>query len=528
MVAQLISLRWALFTNGFKRSPWQLVGAIIGALYALGVIVMAGVGLAFLGANSPQLAGSIAVLASAAVVLGWAIIPVFFTGMDGSMDPQRFALFPIPSRTLALGLLLAGFIGVPGLATLLFLMLTSLAYLSAPVALVLSVLGAIVGAFFAQLVARLGISLAGTMATRRGVREVASVLLFIPVFFVGPAIAQVGRNGEAVGSILPAVADWVRYTPFGAFGGLAYSLQRGDYLALGLGLMVGVASLVLAGWGYTHFLRRAIVTPPRIKSAAAVKGLGWVGRFPATPWGAVAGRATTYWLKDPRYAASLAIVPMLVILYVFVIPSLNSDSADGGFSFALVLGPLIGAVLGFSISADISYDSTAFSSHVLAGVSGAADRLGRVVALMVIGIPLTLLAILVPLGVSGDWNQLPGGLGAGLGALLTSAGLASVASARWTYSVPLPCDSPFKTPPGTGMRMALTQSALFLAILVFCAPTLGFYVASLVTGDPLWSWVTLAVGLVLGIVLAALGVRIGGRWMERRMPELMQAVMVNR
>lgn len=528
MVAQLISLRWALFANGFKRSPWQLVGVIIGGLYALGMLVMAGVGLAFLGANSPQVAGSIAVVASALVILGWAIIPVFFTGMDGSMDPQRFALLPMPSRTLAVGLLLAGFIGVPGLATLLFLMLTSLAYLSAPLALVLSLLGGVAGAFLAQLVARLGVSIAGTMATRRGVREVASVLLFIPIFFVGPAIGGVARNAEAAGELLSSVAEWARFTPFGAFAGLAYSLGRGEYLALLLGLLVGLASVALAAWGYVRFLRLAIVSPPRIKSAAAVKGLGWIGRFPATPWGAVAGRAMTYWLKDPRYAASLAIVPLLVILYVFVIPSMNSDSGGESVNFALVLGPLIGALLGFSISADISYDSTAFSSHVLAGVSGASDRLGRVVALMVFGVPLTLVAVFTPVAVSGDWEQLPSGLGAGLGALLTSAGLASVSSARWTYSVPLPGESPFKTPPGTGMRMALTQSALFLAILVFCAPTLGFYIAALVTGDPLWSWVTLVVGLVLGAVLVIVGIRVGGRWMERRMPELMQAVMVNR
>lgn len=528
MVAQLISLRWALFTNGFKRNPWQLVGVIIGALYAVGMLVLVGVGLAFLGSSSPQVAGATAVLGSTLVVLGWAIIPVFFTGMDGSMEPQRFALFPIPSRTLALGLLVAGFIGVPGLATLLFLMLTSLAYLSAPLALLLSLVGAVVGAFLAQLLARLGVSIVGSMATRRGVREVASVLLFIPIFFAGPALANLGRNAEAVGQLIPQLVDWARFTPFGAFGGLAYSLSQGDYVALVLGLLVGLGSLFLAGWGYTHFLRRAIVTPPRIKSAAAVKGLGWIGRFPATPTGAVAGRAMTYWLKDPRYAASLAIVPMMVILYVFAIPSMSGGPGEGGFNMALVLGPLIGAMMGFSISADISYDSTAFATHVLTGVSGAADRMGRLLALMVMGVPLTLAAILVPLAVSGDWVQLPSGLGAGLGALLTSAGLASVASARWTYSVPLPGESPFKTPPGTGLRMALTQMALFGGILVFCAPTLALYIAALVTGDPMWSWITLVVGLVLGGVLAILGARIGGLWVDRRMPELMQAVMVNR
>lgn len=524
MVAQLISLRWSLFISGFKRNPWQLVGAIVGALYALGMVVLVAVGLAFLGRGMPDVAGAVALIASALVVLGWAVIPVFFTGMDGSMDPQRFALFPIPSRTLAIGLLLAGFIGVPGLVTLLFLLLSSLAYLSAPLALVLSLVGAVGSALLAQVLARLGVSVAGTFATRRGVREVASVLLFIPIFFLGPLVGSVAQNAVDVVATLPVIADWIRFTPFGAFAGLAYSVRSGEGLAALLCLVIGLLSLMLVGWGYERFLRRAIVTPPRVKSAAAVKGLGWIGRFPDTPWGAVAGRSLTYWFKDPRYAASLAMVPMMVILYVFVLP----NTSGGGGGMALILGPLIGAVLGFSISADVSYDSTAFATHVLAGVRGSADRLGRVVALMCIGLPLTLIAVIVPVAVQGSWELLPAGLGAGLGTLLTGAGLASVASARWTYAVPLPGESPFKTPPGTGMRMALTQGALFFAIIVVCSPTLAFYITAIVTGDPLWSWLTLGVGLVLGAVVLALGVRLGGRWLQRRMPELMQAVAINR
>jgi ABC-2 type transport system permease protein len=34
MVAHLLSLKWRLLLNGFRRSPGQLVGIAIGGLYA--------------------------------------------------------------------------------------------------------------------------------------------------------------------------------------------------------------------------------------------------------------------------------------------------------------------------------------------------------------------------------------------------------------------------------------------------------------------------------------------------------------
>ncbi|WP_394159419.1 transporter [Galactobacter valiniphilus] len=524
MVAQLISLRWALFANGLKRNVWQLVGVIVGALYVVGLLVLAGVGLAALGTHDLELASIVAVLACALMTLGWLVIPVFFTGMDGSMDPQRFALFPIKPGTLAAGLLLAGFIGVPGVATLLFFWLTSLAYLHEPLALALSLVCALGSALVAQLLARTGTAIATTFAARRGVREVASILLFLPIFFLGPAIASLAENAEAVGRALPGVAGWIRFTPFGAFAGVPASVAQHDVAgALGC-LAVGLVTLVVLWWVYSRMLKRAIVTPPRVKAAAGIKGLGWFSRFPATPWGAVAARSLTYWIKDPRYAASLAIVPMLVILYAFIIPNITSEIPQ----FALILGPLVGMLLGFSISADISYDSTAFALHVLTGVRGVADRLGRVVALLCIGLPLTLIASVVPPIASGSWALLPASLGAGLGTLFVSGGLASVASARWTYAVPLPGESPFKTPQGAGARMALTQSALMVAVAVVAAPAIGLFIATLITGSALLGWLTLVVGLLWGAGVLVLGVRIGGRWMEAREPELMQAVMLNR
>jgi ABC-2 type transport system permease protein len=236
----------------------------------------------------------------------------------------------------------------------------------------------------------------------------------------------------------------------------------------------------------------------------------------------VAARALTYWLKDPRYAASIVVVPLMPVLIWFA--STNS----GNPQLMLVLGPLLGILMAFAISADVSYDSTAFSLHVLTGVRGVDDRAGRVLACAVFALPVTLLAAILPPVFLGRTDLLPAILGISLCGLLAGLGVASVASARFTYAVPLPGESPFKTPPGAGARMAVVQLATFTIMSVLLLPALGLLVAQVLTHRALFGWLALAVGVVEGAVLLVAGIRLGGRWLDARAPELMQAVAANR
>ena len=103
MVAHLVSLKLALLRNSLKRSPWQLVGLIIGGLYGLGVLATTLVGLAALGAGEAELVGTVLTLAGAALVLGWLVIPVVAAGLDMTLDPARFTTYAIPMKINAHG-----------------------------------------------------------------------------------------------------------------------------------------------------------------------------------------------------------------------------------------------------------------------------------------------------------------------------------------------------------------------------------------------------------------------------------------
>ncbi len=69
MVAHLLSLKWRLLLNGFKRSPWQLVGMALGLLYALGVLSLLIGGLIALRWADAEIAHTVVVLGGAATVL---------------------------------------------------------------------------------------------------------------------------------------------------------------------------------------------------------------------------------------------------------------------------------------------------------------------------------------------------------------------------------------------------------------------------------------------------------------------------
>ena len=86
MVAHLLSLKWRLLLNGFRRSPWQIVGMAVGALYAAGVALSCAAGLVALRWADPQTAQTAVVLGGAVVMTGWMLVPLVASAADLTLD----------------------------------------------------------------------------------------------------------------------------------------------------------------------------------------------------------------------------------------------------------------------------------------------------------------------------------------------------------------------------------------------------------------------------------------------------------
>ena len=182
--------------------------------------------------------------------------------------------------------------------------------------------------------------------------------------------------------------------------------------------------------------------------------------------------------------------------------------------------------LGWSLHNDVAYDNTAVWLHVASNTSGAADRLGRVVPVLVLGALLIGVGAPISAMFYPDPSVLASLIGVSACILLAGLGLSSLLSARFPYPSVRPGDSPFSQPQSTGGAAALIQAVAFMATVALTLPALGFGLFGLTDGGdlPLYSLLS---GLGVGAATLALGVWFGGRIFDRRGPELLAFTMRN-
>ena len=515
MVAHLLRLRWRVMLNGFTRSTWQLVAAIIGALYGLGILAFVVAGLVALSFAPEGVAWTTAVLGGSVLVLGWVIVPLVLRGIDQTLSIEKLRSFPIPAGRLLVALLICGVLGIPGIVTALAGVATALSWLRDPIALIAAPFCAVVGVLTCVAASRTVESLTSSLGSKRRYRELMGVLVFIPVILAGPILIAAGQGLATFSADLPTIARTLSFTPLGAAWSIPGDLAAGRGLEALAKAGIALATLALLLLLWRRGLASALLAPPVADTGSSAKGLGPFRWFPATPTGAVAARAAVYWLRDPRYGGSLITVPLIPVMAVVLAITTDSDW------MLYAIGPAIAALLMITLTAEISYDGTAFAAHLSTGVSGRADRAGRVLTLSLFSVPLVVLATVVPLIVLDRLDLVPVLLGLGIGIMLTGYGVSSVASTRFLLPVPAAGESPFKSPQGATLTTALITYLVWIIAFALAIPEIVLAIIALVTGDMLFGWLTLAVGVVLGTVLLFVGIDRGGRSLDARGPELL-------
>lgn len=512
MVAHLVRLKLTLLRNGLRRSAWQVVGLLLAAVYGVVVMLLAvagSIGLAFV---DPGTRGDVLVVAGSLVVLGWWVVPLVAFGVDATLDPRRFVTFGVPRRDLLAGLTVAGLIGIPGAVTTVGALATPAAWWREPLAALAALVGAVLAVLVCTVGARATTTALAPVVGRRRVREVVAALAVLPFLFLGPIMRGLTVSASGVDGLGP-VADVLSWTPVGAAWALAPAVVAGDVLGLlaRLAIVLVTLGVALAVWSWA--LDRTLSEPVSAGGESRARGLGWFGVLPATPTGAVAARAATYWLRDPRYAMAVAVVPALPVLLALSGPQSGP---------VLIAGPAAAFTVGWSISADVAYDGTAFWTHLASPLRGLADRWGRVLVAGTIGLVLSLLIVVGTVAFSGRWDALPALAGATVGLLLTGLGGACVVSAAVVYPVQQPGENPFGTKQGTSVAAFTSQMAGFAAVGALAAPVAVLALLAVVQESAVLGWVALGVGPVMGAAVLVGGVRLGGSMLERRGPDLLQ------
>ncbi len=517
MVAHLLRLRLSLFANNFKRSPWQVVGLSIGLLYGVIMAALLLGGLVALRFAPLDLARPVVVLGGALVLIGALVVPLLM-GHDDDLDPRRFALFGIPIDRLVRGLFVAGLVAIPSVVLALAGIAQIVTWSREPASLLLSIPVAVLVPLAWVLGARLTTSVASLFLSTRRAREWTGIIALLLVLAISPVFVLLGQvdwseDGADVVELLASIAGW---TPFGAVWSAPADAAVGLIGPALLKLLIGIAYVAALWFGWRAMVARMLSAPDHESVAKEYSGLGWFDRLPGTPTGVIAARSFVYWLRDPRYRASLLVLPVVPI--VMIVPLAVSGVPMEVLT--LIPVPMIALFLGWNLHDDVAFDSTAFWLHVASNVKGRADRLGRIVPALAIGVPVVLLGSVVSAWLHGDWAVLGSILGVSLFTLLWGLGLSSVMSAAFPYPVVRPGDNPFTQPQSGGGLTALLQSLTFLGTLIAALPVIALAALGLFV-DPAWHLAALIAGAGLGVAAVLGGIAWGARIFERRAPELL-------
>ena len=525
-----VGLKLRIMGHRLRGRARLVVGFVVGAVAGLGLAATGLILFLVSGAISRDAGFALAALVGAGLTVGWLLLPLLFFGIDDTLDPARFALFPLRRRTLTIGLLAGSLVGIPGAATA-----TAMIGLAVAGGLRAGPVGAIVGtagAVLALLVCvtasgALTSAFAGLLRTRR-VRDLAAVLLALLAASIGPMNLLLSSTLRHA-SLAPVLrlARALAWTPLSAAFVAPYDVKDGrPLLALArLAIAAGTALILLWWWGRT--MESSMVGASAGPRVRATRGGAVATLIPAIlrplhqgRFTAIVAQELRYWSRDARRRAGLisitvggAVVPIVLRL----LPA-RYEGHNGGapLPLAVLFSSLTAAAL---LSNQFGFDGSAYSAHVLAVVPGRTDLRARAAAISIVMLPVVV-AIVVAVGLlSDDAGALAAALGVVAAAYGSSTGSASVLSVLAPFPVP-DTNNVFASGGGTGAAKGLLTLVGMLGSAVFASPVL---LLALLLPSTL-SWIALPVGVAWGLGAVLVATYIVGDVLDRRGPELLAEV----
>ena len=460
--------------------------------------------------SSIEVATVVTVLAGSAVTLGFALAPLVL-GVEDPLDPRRFAVFGVAwaahgshdhpgepdqcsdRRIDAVGICLVMMWTAHGVAMGVAVLSVVIGILDLPAA------GPCLDGRLRSRPART--SWAGT----DGVFLIGILVVVIPVAVFLASL----RWGDRVPTALAELAGVLAHTPLGA----AWALPAPG--VTGWAPVVAVLTLLGLGALWAVLVRTILTSTERPIPARDRRGLGWFTVMPGTPGGAIAARSLIYWFRDPRYIVNFIVVPIASV--VIVLPLLFVGVPVS--TVALIPVPLMALFFGWLAHNDLAYDSTALWMHISSAVRGSADRVGRLVPVIFIAVPLLAISIPVATWLHGRWSLQPALIGVCASLFLCGLGLSSISSVVAPYAASRPGDGAFEQPQRSGGGMA--QAMVLFGALVLSAPALWWGWQAL-SGDREAVWTALWGGIGIGLGVLIVGLVIGGFVFQRSGGRLME------
>lgn len=435
MARVLLRLRLRLLGNTLQLGAQQALGFVLGSLFGGFFALLTA---AVFTASSRDAGWTDVVITGLAVLwVGWLVLPAVSFNADTTLDPRRFAVFPLTTRQLVPGLLVAALVGIGPVVSLIAVSgivigASELGGVVAGLVAGVAVVGAVVSCV-AWSRAMLAVA-SDLLASRRG-RELAASIAFLAMMVIvfGPQLLTGITFRPDLGGLsdIAALAVW---TPAGLAGGAIAAALDGHlgvaalYLGgvvLGIGIAVTIWAVALA--------RTQRVSPHHATSSRRDAGslfprpLAFLPRNRIT---AVAVRFLRTLLRDTRVRMQvLSLTWIIVPLFVVSAGAIPGPDAPLYASYLVI-------PFGLLVANQYGLDGPALWQHELAGEGSAQDLLGRGLAVSLLGLPLAAIASIALAATFDAWATVPLALLLSAAVLLVLLGVSNVAAALVPYPIP--------------------------------------------------------------------------------------------
>lgn len=518
MAAHILRLRAALLIGALRgERRLRTIGALV-VVTILTIVVCAAV--LSLEEAPVAVARTVVILGSAAILLGFLIGPVL-VGATDQLDARRFAVFGVDERRMPWLLALAALVSVPSFAVIAVNICVCIVAIRLGTPWFAAVPMSLLGVLTTVLAARIGMAVNALLLPERRSRELTSLFalaLVVIAFPVAVFLASLRWDGQ-VPATVGTITGTVGLTPVAAPSRFLFAVAVGDTAGAWASGIIAVATAVVGGAVWAWLVRRLLTTTVRPVASRERTGLGWFGLLPSNAFGAIAARSLVYWFRDRRYLMNMVVVPVAGVLSVFplLVAGVPLEVA------ALVPVPVMALFFGWLPHNDVAYDSTALWTHIASGVRGIPDRLGRLVPVVLVAVPVLAIAVPLTLLSISDWRLLFPLTGLAASLLFSALGISSVVSVIAPYAVSRPGDSPFQQPQRSASRGVFGPAAAFLGAILLSLPTIWLFVLTIVDGSQHAS-ATLWAGAATGLGALLVGTAVGGRVFERDGERLMEFV----
>ncbi|MFF8742924.1 MULTISPECIES: hypothetical protein [Streptomyces] len=518
-----VRLKLALLRNGLRQSSGRRAAFIVSLVLTLLLAAGQVLGLVLLRGN--EHAGTVVVLLTGVVALGWAVLPLFFPSGDDTLDPTRLVMLPLRPRPLIRALLVSSMIGIGPLFTLCLAVGSALALAHGAAGVLFAVVAVPLTMLLCVALSRAVATANVRLLNSRKGRDLAvlsGLVIAVGIQFVNFGAQRLGQAGGL--STLDPAAAVVRWLPGASAVASVDAASDGAYAVAAAQLLISVAALVALMWMWQGSLVKLMTAPDGSTLAAAEPdrtGSGRRGLSALLPEGRTATvmqRSLRYVARDPKTKAAW----VTALAVGAIVPLLNAVQGTGSVYFACFAA----GMLGMQMYNQFGQDTSAFWMVALT-ISSPRDAYvelrARAYVLLLLTLPFTLVVCAVTAAVLGDWRSLPGALGLSFALLGSMLATGAVASALFPYSIPQ--EGAFKNVvPGQGGLAWISIFGGMVAAGLLASPVIAATVWMHLADHHDALWLMVPGGLVYGALVAWAGLRIAAPRTANRLPEILTAV----